>query len=73
VYFIGPGDLSQSMGYTGQQTHPEVQQMMERGVKLITAAGRIARCSCPDNPTFWKRDVYAFRDAALGGESAIDP
>ena len=48
VYFIGSGDLSQSMGYTGQQTHPEVQRMMERGVKLITEAGRIAGCSCPD-------------------------
>src|SRR5262249_53788236 len=30
VYFIGSGDLSQSMGYTGQQAHPEVQQTMER-------------------------------------------
>src|SRR5215216_1982592 len=48
VYFIGSGDLSQSMGYTGQQTHPEVQGIMERGVKLITEAGRIAGCSCPD-------------------------
>jgi 4-hydroxy-2-oxoheptanedioate aldolase len=49
VYFIGSGDLSQSMGYTGQPTHPEVQQMVERGVKTITGAGRIAGCSCPDN------------------------
>src|SRR5919201_4489344 len=48
VYFIGSGDLSQSMGYTGQQTHPEVQRLMEHGVKLITEAGRIAGCSCPD-------------------------
>ena len=48
VYFIGSGDLSQSMGLTGQQAHPEVQAMMERGVKVITAAGRIAGCSCPD-------------------------
>ena len=23
--------------------------MMERGVKIITGAGRIAGCSCPDN------------------------
>ena len=55
VYFIGSGDLSQSMGYTGQQTHPEVQKMMERGVQIITDAGRIAGCSCPDNliPKFW--------------------
>src|SRR6185369_13010367 len=39
VYFIGSGDLSQSMGYTGQQAHPDVQQVMERGVKIITEAG----------------------------------
>ena len=37
------------MGYTGQQMHPEVQQMMERGVRIITGAGRIAGCSCPDS------------------------
>src|SRR5262249_16458234 len=49
VYFIGSGDLSQSMGYTGQQNHPEVQKLMERGVATITGAGRIAGCSCPDN------------------------
>ncbi len=49
VFFIGSGDLSQSMGYPGQQTHPEVQAQMERGVKIITDAGRIAGVSCPDN------------------------
>ena len=27
VYFIGSGDLSQSMGYTRQQAHPEVQKV----------------------------------------------
>ncbi len=48
VFFIGAGDLSQSMGYTGQMTHPDVQAMVERGVKAITGAGRIAGCSCPD-------------------------
>src|SRR5918992_4971279 len=62
VYFIGSGDLSQSMGYTGQQAHPEVQQMMERGVKIITEAGRIAGCSCPDNliPKFLGLGVQYF-------------
>jgi len=29
VLFIGSGDLSQSMGYPGQQAHPEVQAVME--------------------------------------------
>jgi 4-hydroxy-2-oxoheptanedioate aldolase len=62
VYFIGSGDLSQSMGHTGQQAHPEVQALMERGVKLITAAGRIAGCSCPDNliPKFLGLGVQYF-------------
>jgi 4-hydroxy-2-oxoheptanedioate aldolase len=62
VYFIGSGDLSQSMGYTGQQAHPEVQKLMERGVKTITAAGRIAGCSCPDNliPKFLGLGVQYF-------------
>jgi len=62
VYFIGSGDLSQSMGYTGQQTHPEVLKMMERGVKSITSAGRIAGCSCPDShiPKFLGLGVQYF-------------
>ena len=49
VFFIGSGDLSQSMGYPGQQTHPEVQAQMERGVKIIREAGRCVGVSCPDN------------------------
>jgi 2-keto-3-deoxy-L-rhamnonate aldolase RhmA len=62
VYFIGAGDLSQSMGYTGQQAHPEVQALVERGVKQIVAAGRIAGCSCPDNliPKFLGLGVQYF-------------
>ena len=62
VFFIGSGDLSQSMGYTGQQAHPEVQKLMERGVKTITGAGRIAGCSCPDNliPKFLGLGVQYF-------------
>jgi 4-hydroxy-2-oxoheptanedioate aldolase len=62
VYFIGSGDLSQSMGYTGQQAHPEVQKLMERGVAAITGAGRIAGCSCPDTliPKFLGLGVQYF-------------
>ena len=62
VFFIGSGDLSQSMGYTGQQAHPEVQKLMERGVKIITDAGRIAGCSCPDDliPKFLGLGVQYF-------------
>ena len=48
VLFIGSGDLSQSMGYPGQQAHPEVLAVMEKGVKVIRDAGVAAGVSCPD-------------------------
>jgi 2-keto-3-deoxy-L-rhamnonate aldolase RhmA len=62
VFFIGSGDLSQSMGYPGQQTHPEVQALMERGVTVIREAGRIAGLSCPDSyvPKFLDMGVQYF-------------
>ena len=62
VFFIGSGDLSQSMGYPGQQTHPEVQEQMEKGVKIIRDAGRIAGVSCPDSyvPKFLDLGVQYF-------------
>ena len=62
VFFIGSGDLSQSMGYVGQQTHPEVQEVMERGVKVIREAGKFAGVSCPENlvPKFLDLGVQYF-------------
>ena len=62
VFFIGSGDLSQSMGVPGQQTHPEVQAQMERGVAQIVKSGKIAGVSCPDNlvPKFLNLGVQYF-------------
>ena len=42
VFFVGPGDLSQSMGYVGQMFHPEVKKVVANCVKKINAAGKIA-------------------------------
>ena len=62
VFFIGSGDLSASMGYPGQQTHPEVQSLMEKGITIIREAGKIAGCSCPDSyvPKFLGMGVQYF-------------
>lgn len=62
VFFIGSGDLSQSMGYPGQQTHPDVQKLMAEGVKTIKDAGCVAGVSCPDNlvPKFLDMGVQYF-------------
>jgi 4-hydroxy-2-oxoheptanedioate aldolase len=66
VLFIGSGDLSQSMGYVGQQTHPEVQVLMEDGVKRIRKAGIHAGVSCPDAlvPKFLGLGVQYFHSNA---------
>ncbi len=42
IFFIGPADLSASMGYVGEPNHPEAQAMIEKLVHRIRAAGRIA-------------------------------
>jgi 4-hydroxy-2-oxoheptanedioate aldolase len=66
VLFIGSGDLSQSMGYVGQQTHPEVQALMEDGVQRIRKAGIVAGVSCPDSlvPKFLGLGVQYFHSNA---------
>ncbi|MGS2723154.1 4-hydroxy-2-oxoheptanedioate aldolase [Porticoccus sp. GXU_MW_L64] len=38
--FIGPSDLSASMGYIGQPDHPEVVKAIEQSIQKIIAAGK---------------------------------
>lgn len=40
--FIGPADLSASLGYIGQPGHPDVQKEIEQAIKTITKAGKAA-------------------------------
>jgi 4-hydroxy-2-oxoheptanedioate aldolase len=78
VLFIGSGDLSQSMGYPGQQAHPEVLAVMEKGVKRIRDAGIVAGVSCPDSlvPKFLGLGVQYFHGSVgrmlqSGGEAYL--
>ncbi len=38
--FFGPADLSASMGHVGNPGHPEVQAVIEDGIKRVLAAGK---------------------------------
>jgi 4-hydroxy-2-oxoheptanedioate aldolase len=40
--FIGPADLSASMGHLGEMTHPDVLAAIERCIKLARGAGKAA-------------------------------
>lgn len=40
--FIGPADLSASLGYPDNAAHPEVQQIIEQSIRRICKAGKAA-------------------------------
>ena len=42
VFFVGPGDLSQELGYIGEPDHPEVRKVVQNTIDRITKAGKVA-------------------------------
>jgi 2-keto-3-deoxy-L-rhamnonate aldolase RhmA len=42
VFYVAPGDLSQSMGLTGQTDHPDVRAVINESIATIVKAGRVA-------------------------------
>ena len=42
VFFIGPNDLSHSMGYPAQMHHPEVKAVVKKTSAAICAAGKVS-------------------------------
>jgi 4-hydroxy-2-oxoheptanedioate aldolase len=42
VYFLGPSDISQSLGHPGQLQHPDVKGAMDAALATITRRGRTA-------------------------------
>ncbi|RMF89546.1 MAG: 2-dehydro-3-deoxyglucarate aldolase [Nitrospinota bacterium] len=42
VFFIGPSDLSQSMGYPGRSDAPPVREAMDQAFAAIVAAGKVS-------------------------------
>lgn len=56
--FFGPADLSASMGYRGQASHPEVQKAILAGIETVRAAGKAAGILTAD-PAAAKRYLEA--------------
>ena len=46
--FIGPADLSASLGYVGNPSHPEVQAAIEDAIARILKAGKAPGILTPD-------------------------
>ncbi|WP_271274263.1 4-hydroxy-2-oxoheptanedioate aldolase [Aliamphritea hakodatensis] len=62
--FIGPSDLSASMGHVGNPDHPDVVAAIEQGIAIINAAGKAAGLLCI-NPA--KANDYVAKGARFVG------
>ncbi len=51
VVVVGPGDLSNSLGYPGQRAHPKVLEVIEQIIDLAHAAGKVTGNPAPDDET----------------------
>lgn len=62
--FIGPADLSASLGYPDDAGHPDVQRVIEQSIRRIRAAGK--------RPDFW-RSTRRWRKNVLPGGPTLSP
>lgn len=62
--FIGPSDLSASMGYVGNPGHPEVVAAVEKGIETIIKAGKAAGVLAMDKVL---AEGYAAKGASFVG------
>ena len=51
IVVVGPGDLSASLGYPGQRSHPKVLEVIEQIIDQVYAAGKISNNVAPDAET----------------------
>ena len=53
IFYVAPGDLSQSMGLTGQTTHPDVRAVVEQSLATIVGTGKVAGTLVNDESLDW--------------------
>ncbi len=69
--FIGPADLSASMGYLGQPAHPEVVDAIELAIKTIRQAGKAAGILCTDETLARRYIAQGANFVAVGTDTGL--
>jgi 4-hydroxy-2-oxoheptanedioate aldolase len=69
--FIGPADLSASLGHVGNPNHPEVQAAIEDAIRRINAAGKAAGILTPDEALARKYLEWGALFVAVGLDTQI--
>jgi len=71
VVFVGPFDLSCSMGLPGQVSHPDVEKAIETVLSAARRAGVTPGIFCMDAEGARRRAAQGFRFIAIGLESVF--
>lgn len=69
--FIGPADLSASLGHRGQPGHPEVQAVIEDSVAIIRQAGKAAGILMADRALARRYVEMGFTFVAVGSDVGL--
>ncbi|MFC6775610.1 HpcH/HpaI aldolase family protein [Methylobacterium gregans] len=69
--FVGPGDLSTSLGYLGQQDHPEVVAIIEETVARITRTGKLAGILTANEDLARRYIAAGTRFTAIGSDMGV--
>ena len=71
VIFIGPFDMSQSLGIPGQVHHPEVIKIIKESIEIISRHGKIGGIFCGSPEDVKERIDLGYRYIGYGVDSGI--
>lgn len=71
VIFVGPFDMSQSLGLTGQTHHPKVLQIVEDAVKTIKKHGKVAGVFCGSLDDVSARIKMGYQYIGYAGDNGL--
>ncbi|MGE1560442.1 2-keto-3-deoxy-L-rhamnonate aldolase [Pantoea septica] len=69
--FIGPADLSASLGYPDNASHPEVQQVIEQSIRRIRKAGKAAGFLAVDSAMAQRAISWGANFVAIGVDTML--
>lgn len=69
--FIGPADLSASLGHIGNPGHPEVQEAIRAAVDRLTAVGKPAGILTPSEADARRYIEWGYRFVAVGSDLGL--
>ena len=71
VIFLGPYDMSQSMGIAGQVTHPRIQEAAKKVVETTRKYGKVAGIYAGSGAAAKERAAQGFQFVAVGTDLSL--